>query len=169
MLTIDKGGRLCLYDDGGEKKFPSPSDYRVRRGGLFDPHVFDRVPPRTIDERIRLSRRHPGDPAPEIALRPSSVDLEVTLAVRRVRSDDPINAPILSLPVVKSALDLIDEDVAAPAVFKRCPSVPKSFVGVFHLIEQTDVMPPRDLCNNLLNKLLRIGFGEGAHVFQVPR
>src|SRR3984957_18167904 len=55
-----------------------------------------------------------------------------------------------SLTPVKTTLDLEDEHVSAPSVLNRGVNVPKPIVGVFHQVEQADIVPPRNLSNNLL-------------------
>src|SRR5258708_1021232 len=56
-----------------------------------------------------------------------------------------------SLPPVEATLDLEDEHVSAPSVLNRGVNIPKPLGGVLHEVEQADLVPPRNLSNNLLD------------------
>ena len=67
----------------------------------------------------------------------------------------------VSLPVKESSLDLVNQDISTPAILHCLPDVPFSLIRVVYSVKNPDLMPPRQLCNNLLHKLLvRIGLGE---------
>lgn len=71
---------------------------------------------------------------------------------------------------MRTALDLVDKDRAAPAVLDRGSSIPDTLVAVGNLVEQDAVVEPRQLCSNLLHKFfLGPDFGEATHVLQVAR
>src|SRR5579875_451818 len=62
------------------------------------------------------------------------------------------------------------EHIAAPAVLESGSDVPFAQGGIFHVVQDADIMTPWNLCNKLLhNWLLAPGCGERAHIFQVPR
>ena len=73
-----------------------------------------------------------------------------------------------SLAQVEMALDLVDQNRPAPAVMDGGPGVPHSLVTVGNLVEQDAVVEPRQLCSNLLHKLL-LGpdLGETPHILEV--
>ena len=73
-----------------------------------------------------------------------------------------------SLAPVEIALDLVDQNRPAPAVMDGGPSVPHTLVTVGNLVEQDAVVEPRQLCSNLLHKLL-LGpdLGETPHILEV--
>ena len=58
----------------------------------------------------------------------------------------------LALPAIKAALDLMHQDIAAPAVLDGRPNVPFPFGRVLHVVENSEVVAPRNLSNNLLDK-----------------
>ena len=71
---------------------------------------------------------------------------------------------------MQAALDLVDQDIAAPAVFHCLPRVPEPFASVLHGLDEPDAVSPRQSCNDLLHDCsVRGGLGEGPHIFQVPR
>ncbi len=73
-----------------------------------------------------------------------------------------------SLAFVEVTFDLMHKDGSAPSVLNGLANVPPTLARILDVFKNADVMTPRDLCNNLLHKLLvGIGFGEGAHVFEV--
>ena len=75
-----------------------------------------------------------------------------------------------SLPGIEVALDLVNQDVAAPAVFRQMTSVPKTLILRLQFVEKNAVVPPGNFCNSLLqNCLIRPSLGERAHVAQVPQ
>jgi hypothetical protein len=59
--------------------------------------------------------------------------------------------------------------IAAPAVVNSLVRIPFAFGLRLDGVKKQRVMAPRQLCNNLLHKLL-VGpsFGESPHVFQIP-
>ena len=60
------------------------------------------------------------------------------------------------------------ERVPAPAVLDRLPGVPEPLLGLVDLLEEADVVAPRDLCNDLLhNFLVWPGLREAPHVLEV--
>src|ERR1700761_2673930 len=62
------------------------------------------------------------------------------------------------------------ERIAAPTVLESRANVPFALRRVLQVIEDADIMAPRNLCNELLhNWLLVPGRGESTHIFQVPR
>jgi len=70
--------------------------------------------------------------------------------------------------LVETTFDLMDENVAAPAAGDGLPDVPFSFGGAPRVREDADIVPLRNLCNNLLHKwLVRIGLGQGTHILEV--
>lgn len=74
-----------------------------------------------------------------------------------------------ALTLKEPALDLMHQDIAAPAVFERLSDVPFSLARILHRIENPDLVAPGQLCNNLLHKfLVRVGFGKCPHVLQIP-
>jgi hypothetical protein len=65
--------------------------------------------------------------------------------------------------------NLMDEHVPTPAKLDCGTDVPLSIGWTFHLIENSDIVSPRDLCNKLLHKLLiRPSLGKRADVLKVP-
>ena len=76
----------------------------------------------------------------------------------------------LALPLKKSALDLVHENVATPAVLHCRPGVPLSLYGILEIVQNPDIVTPGDLCNKLLhNCFLGPSLGEGPHVLQISR
>lgn len=74
-------------------------------------------------------------------------------------------APLASIEV---GLDLVNEDVAAPAVLNRLAGVPNTLLRIGELVEQDAIVEPGDLCSKLLHKsLVGPGAGKGTHVLQV--
>ena len=70
--------------------------------------------------------------------------------------------------MVQIALDLVDQDVAAPAMLNRLTGVPETLCRILHGLEEAHVVAPRQSCNNLLHNLpIGIGLGECPHVFEV--
>jgi len=62
-----------------------------------------------------------------------------------------------------------DQDIPTPAALDRLPNVPLSPLGIFYAVQNPDLVTPRQLCNNLLHKLLvRVRLSKCAHIFQVP-
>lgn len=55
-------------------------------------------------------------------------------------------------PQEKPKLDLVDEDVSAPAVFTGFSNIPFALFCVLQLIQGGDVVVPGDLYKNLLHK-----------------
>lgn len=73
-----------------------------------------------------------------------------------------------ALAADQPAFDLVDENSAAPAVLDRPAGIPEPVVLGFQRVEQAEVMPPGQSCNNLLHNLqVRVGFGKGPHVGEV--
>jgi len=71
----------------------------------------------------------------------------------------------LSLSAVQAAFDLVNQDIPAPTVLDGLAYVPFALTRIFHVVEDTDVMTPGDLCNKLLHKrVVRPGFRESPHV-----
>ena len=74
----------------------------------------------------------------------------------------------LALAAVQAALDLVDEDAAAPAVLDGLPRVPQPLGRVLDGVQEPHVVAPGQLCSNPLHDLaVGVGLGEGAHVFEV--
>src|SRR4051794_39551508 len=73
--------------------------------------------------------------------------------------------------MIQAAFDLVDQDVAAPAMLDGFAGIPKTLCRILHGLDQANIVAPRQSCNNLLHDLLiRIGLGERPHVFEVsPR
>ena len=70
---------------------------------------------------------------------------------------------------MKVALDLVDQDVAAPTVFDRLPCVPFAARNVLDVLQKPDDVAPRQSCNNLLHKcVVGVGFRERTHVLKIP-
>ena len=60
-------------------------------------------------------------------------------------------------------------DVPTPAALHRLPNVPLPLRVIFDSIQNSDLVPLGQLCNNLLHKfLVRIGLRKGTHILQVP-
>jgi hypothetical protein len=80
--------------------------------------------------------------------------LEDLLCKVRVRRRQGLREIRLRSPLaaMEATLDLVHEDTPAPAVLHRGPHVPFPVPGVFHQIEYSDIMTPRNLSNNLLDK-----------------
>ena len=73
------------------------------------------------------------------------------------------------MPLMETGRYLMDENVLTPSVFDCGSQVPFPHGSVLNPVQQPRVVPPRQLCNNLLHKLLILPrLGEGPHVFQVP-
>jgi len=73
-----------------------------------------------------------------------------------------------ALTLEKAAFDLVNQDVAAPAVLKGGVNVSLALDGILHVVENAEVMAPWNLCNKLLhNCLVRPGLGERPHVLQI--
>src|SRR5208337_805643 len=74
------------------------------------------------------------------------------------------------LSSMETALDLMDQSGSAPAVLDGGLRVPDLLVAVGNLVEQDAIVEPRQLCSNLLHKLL-LGpdFGEPSHILEVAR
>src|SRR5690606_29685565 len=76
----------------------------------------------------------------------------------------------LAGPLVEAALDVVDQDVAAPALLDGRLGVPFAQVGGVQLVQQGDVVPPWQLCNGALHYFgVRPCCGEGTHVLEVAR
>jgi hypothetical protein len=58
------------------------------------------------------------------------------------------------LALMELCLDLVDEDAPRPAVFDGCPPVPKPLLVVLELIQESDILAPGQLCNDLLHNFL---------------
>src|ERR1035437_9753469 len=52
---------------------------------------------------------------------------------------------------IHAALDLVNEHIAAPAVLNRLADVPFALVRYFHHVQDSDVVAPGNLSNNLLD------------------
>ena len=71
---------------------------------------------------------------------------------------------------LKVTLNLMDKDVSRPATLDSLPDIPVSFRGGLDHFENPHVVPPGQLCDGLLHKLLiGVGFGESPHIFEVSR
>jgi hypothetical protein len=70
-------------------------------------------------------------------------------------------------PTVEFAHDLVEQDIAAPAVFDGLLGVPLPQVVVVEPVEQDRDVTPGKLCNRLLHNL-GPRLGECSHVHQVP-
>jgi hypothetical protein len=74
----------------------------------------------------------------------------------------------LSLPPVKAALDLHDENVPAPSVLNRLADVPETFRWVLHFVQKNAIVKPGQLCSSLLhNCYFRPRLSKSPHVFEV--
>src|SRR4028118_1021599 len=73
--------------------------------------------------------------------------------------------------MIQTAFDLVDQDVAAPAMLDGLTGIPETLYRILHDLNQANIVAPRQSCNNLLHDLsIRIGLGERPHVFEVsPR
>jgi hypothetical protein len=60
----------------------------------------------------------------------------------------------LSLPTVESAFNLMDEHVAAPAMLNGTTDIPLALLGRFYEVQNTEIVSPGNLTNNLLDKWL---------------
>ena len=58
----------------------------------------------------------------------------------------------LAVQVIKAALDLMHQDIAAPAVLDGCANVPFPFRRVLYIVQSAEVVPPRNLSNTLLDE-----------------
>ena len=66
------------------------------------------------------------------------------------------------------AFYLMHQDIATPAMHRGLADVPFAPLRIGNLIQNTDVMSPRDLCNSLLHKLfVGIILREGSHILEV--
>jgi hypothetical protein len=75
----------------------------------------------------------------------------------------------LTLTAVKFTFDLVDEDIAAPAVLDSLPDVPFTLNGVRKFVDDHTVMEPGNLCSSLLHKSsVRPSFGNSPHVLEIP-
>src|SRR3712207_1276621 len=76
-----------------------------------------------------------------------------------------------ALAMIQTAFNLVDQDVAAPAMLDGLTGVPKTLGRILHGLDQANIVAPRQSCNNLLHDLpIGIGLGERPHVFEVsPR
>ena len=73
-----------------------------------------------------------------------------------------------ALAEVLACLDLVDEDGLGPAVAGGGFGIPEAGGGIGELVEQGDIVTPRQLCNGALhNCLIRPSDGEGPHVFEI--
>lgn len=76
----------------------------------------------------------------------------------------------LALPPVELALDLKDENVAAPAVLDGGARVPQALVSFLDLLNQRDVLIPGQFCKRgLQNCFIGPGLGECLHLAEVAR
>src|SRR5439155_5820488 len=76
----------------------------------------------------------------------------------------------LPLTAVEAALNLHYQDVPAPAVRYGLLCIPEPLNGALHVIEQSDIMAPRQFCNKLLqNCFLRPRLGKRLHIAEVTR
>jgi hypothetical protein len=74
-----------------------------------------------------------------------------------------------ALPQMQTALDLVNQDVAAPAMLDGGPGIPAARFGIGDFFEQGDLVPPGQLCKDTLHEVaVRLGRGEGPYVFEVP-
>jgi hypothetical protein len=74
-----------------------------------------------------------------------------------------------ALPQMQPAFDLVNQDVAAPAVLDGGPGVPAARFGIGDLLQESDLVPPGQLCKDDLHEVMVWpGRGEGPHVFEVP-
>ena len=72
------------------------------------------------------------------------------------------------LPLIQPTFDLVDQHVAGPAVLCNFLCVPEAFFVIRELVQQSGIVPPRNLCNRLLHKFIaRIGRRKLRHIFQV--
>jgi hypothetical protein len=63
--------------------------------------------------------------------------------------------------------DHMNQNILTPAVLQYCPEVPLPRRPVFDSIQNTDIVPPGQLCNKLLhNCFFRPGLGQGTHVLE---
>ena len=64
----------------------------------------------------------------------------------------------------------MNQHAAAPTVLYRLAQVLLALLRVAYRVQEPHVMPPGNLCNNLLHKLfVRVGLGKSAHVLEVAR
>jgi hypothetical protein len=76
----------------------------------------------------------------------------------------------LARAFVESGLDLVDQDIAGPAIVDGGSRVPETCFGVVELLDQREVVVPGQLCKRRLHNCRGWpGFGEGPHVLQVSR
>src|SRR6267143_1215510 len=60
----------------------------------------------------------------------------------------------MPLSIKQVGFNLVDQDIPTPAALDRLPNVPLSPLGIFYAVQNPDLVTPRQLCNNLLHKLL---------------
>ena len=56
---------------------------------------------------------------------------------------------------MKSAFDLVNQDIATPTVLDRRLYIPLPIPRVLYLVQDVNVVAPWNLCNSLLHKFLR--------------
>src|SRR5205085_11950669 len=67
------------------------------------------------------------------------------------------------------SLDLMYQDISAPAVQNSLRCIPESLLCVFQFFDQGNIVVPRQLCKGLLhNCQIRPSFRKGPHVLEVP-
>jgi len=73
-----------------------------------------------------------------------------------------------TLALDEPTLDVVDEDIAAPAVLDGGLGIPSTFLWLLNPVEQHLVVAPWNLCSNLLHKFgVGPGHSEGPHVLEV--
>ena len=59
-----------------------------------------------------------------------------------------------SLPLIQPAFNLVDQHIARPAVLCDFLCVPKAFFVIRELVQQSNIVSPRNLCSRLLHKFI---------------
>jgi hypothetical protein len=73
----------------------------------------------------------------------------------------------MPLAIKQVAFNLVDQDIPTPAALDRLPNVPLSPLCIFYAVQNPDLVTPRQLCNNLLHKLLaRVRFSKARIYFK---
>jgi hypothetical protein len=94
-------------------------------------------------------------------------DVPRQIGLRGRQGDGEIGRSLAD-PPVKLGVDLMNEHAARPAMLDGLADAELAGGEFLHTVEEDRLMPPRQLCNNLLHELpVGPSGGEGPHVFQV--
>lgn len=71
-----------------------------------------------------------------------------------------------SLALKESAFNLADKYISTPAMLYGATNLPFTFRWVLNIVQNPNIMAPRNLCNNLLHKYnVRPCLGKSSHIF----